>query len=154
MKKILIILMLLILSGCNNTKTGNEPVNNIKSSGKLTCIYKSQNYNEKTTYTSYYIYNFDKNGILRGLTNHEEISFDKSKEDIKKKYKESIEEVIKEYKGIDGIMVETMYEDNKYYFEVKVDKSKLSEDLYKDYYLDEDRITLYNLFESKQYTCE
>ena len=154
MKKILIIFILLILSGCNNTKTGNEPVNKIKSTGKLSCIYKSKNTNEKTIYTSYYEYNFDNNGILRGLTNHEEISFDKAKEDIKKKYKESIEEVIKEYKDIDGIMVETMYEEDKYYFEVKVDKDKISENLYKDYYLDEDRITLYNLFVSKDYTCQ
>ena len=154
MKRILFIFIIIILSGCSSTTTGSEPVTKVSSTGKLSCIYKQQNLNNNTVYISYYTYNFDSNGILKGLVDHEEIDFDNTKDDIKKKYKEKIEELIKEYKDIDGIKVNTKYEDNKYYFEVEIDKDKISEDLYKDFYLDEDRITLYELYTSKEYTCE
>ena len=45
MKKILFIFIILLLSGCNNKRTGNEPVSKILSFGKLSCILKQQNLN-------------------------------------------------------------------------------------------------------------
>lgn len=153
MKKILLILIIILLTGCNNKKEEKEE-KIISSKGELVCVYKEDRANENATYTSYYSFNFDNNGILKGATNLEMIEFDGTLDSVKKKYKDELLENIKDYKDIKGIKVSKTFEKNKYYFTVDMDNTIMSDEIKKDYLLDQDRISLYKIFTNNKYTCE
>lgn len=154
MRKILISLfVILVMCGCKNEEEyTKEPI--ISSKGELKCAYRKQNTNENTIYTSYYIYEFNNYGILKSVFNHEEVEFNNSKEEVKEQYKESIKDIIKEYKDIKGVSVTDKYEKDKYYFEVNIDKEKADEETKEKFLLNEDRISLYKIYNSNQYNCE
>ena len=152
-KYILLIVILLIIVGCEK-KSENEEETIISSKGDLVCVYKVRYSNEDTLYTSYYEYNFNNNGILNHAKNVESIEFETSDEEIRDTYKESIENIIKEYDDIKGIEVKTSYEKNKYSFIVNMNKEEMSDESIEDYLLDNDRLTLYNQYTDAGYTCE
>lgn len=155
MKKIIYILLVVILvSGCNSKKKESKEEKTISSKGDLVCAYKLKNTSENTLYTSYYEYNFNDNGILNTAKNVEIIEFEDSSDEVKDKYKEEIKEIIKEYDDIDGIEVSTNYEDNKYSFTINMDKSNMDKDTIEKFMLDEDRLNLYNQYTDAGYTCE
>lgn len=154
MKNVLMILFILfIITGCGN-KNLKEEEKNILSYGELICVYKAQNTSEKTIYTSSYVFNFDDTGILNGATNKETIEFYDSTKEIKDQYKNELDEVIKEYKDIEGIELKKSIENNKYSFEIIMDNNKMSDEIKEQYLLDLDRISLYKLFTKDKYTCE
>ena len=154
MKKYLIILLfILIISGCKGKEVKKED-KNISSKGDLVCVYKIRYANENTLYTSYYEYNFNSNGILNGAKNVESIEFEKDDAELKEKYKKDIEEILGEYKDIDGIEVTTNYEDDKYSFTVNMNKDEIDKSLLEKYLLDEDRVNLYSIYNDAGYTCE
>lgn len=154
MKKIFVLFILIIvLCGCNKKEEVlEEPV--ISSKGELVCAYKKKNKNENTVYTSYYVYNFNNNGILKDVVDHEEIEFVDSSDEVKEKYEEEIKNIIEEYKDIEGITVKENYDKDKYYFEVNIDVTKIDANIKEDYLLNEDRISLYKFYTNNMYTCE
>ena len=155
MKKCLLLIMIfIILIGCKKKEKVDKEDTNVLSYGELTCAYKEQNISDNTIYTSLYIFNFDNNGILNGATNKETIEFSNSSKELKKTYKENLEEIMKEYEDIDGLEVKKYIEENKYSFEVIMDNNKMEDEIKKDYLLDQDRINLYQIFTEKKYTCE
>lgn len=154
MKKLfLFIFLILIFTGCNKKEKEVEP-KKVLSYGELVCVYKVQNTTDNTIYTSSYVFNFDDNGILNGATNKETIEFYNSLDSVKNEYKKNLEEILKEYDDIDGVNAKKYIEENKYYFEVIMDNSKMNDDIKKNYLLDQDRISLYNYYTNNKYTCE
>lgn len=155
MKKLLMLFIcIIILCGCEKNEEEIQEETVISSKGELTCAYRKQNKDEDTIYTSYYIYDFNNNGILKNVINHEEIEFVDSSDEVKEKYKNSIEDIRNEYEDVDGINFEENYEENKYYFEVKIDVTKIIPNIKDDYLLNEDRISLYKFYTNNMYTCE
>ncbi len=155
MKKIIYILLcVFILSGCKKETKVEKEEKNVSSKGDLVCAYKLKNTTENTLYTSYYEYNFNDNGILKGAKNVESIEFDNSSDKVKDSYKDEIKEIIKEYEDIDGIEVTTKYEDNKYLFTVIMDNSKMNKETIEKFLLDEDRVGLYTQYTDAGYTCD
>ena len=152
-KKLLCLLVIIFIIGCGK-KEEKIDTEKVLSYGELICAYKEQNNSDNTIYTSLYIFNFDNNGILNGASNKETIEFLKSNKDIKDKYKKSLDEIIKEYKDINGIEVKKELEDNKYSFEVIMDNNKMNDETKNDFLLDQDRISLYNYYTNNKYTCE
>ena len=153
-KNIIFIILCIMLIGCKKKESTNNIGKKVLSYGELLCVYKEQNVSDNTMYTSSYIFNFDKNGILNGATNKETIEFNNSSRDVKEAYKNNLEEIIKEYKDIKGLEVKKNIEDNKYSFEVIMDNNEMYDEIKKDYLLDQDRISLYNIFNNRNYTCE
>ena len=153
-KTIYMLFILIILSGCKQNTKEKEDDKKVLSKGDLVCAYKLRTTSENTIYTSYYEYNFNDNGILKGAKNVESIEFENSSDEVKENYKKEIEEIIKEYDDIDGIEVTTKYEDNKYSFTVVMDNSKMDEETISKFTLDEDRVGLYNQYTDAGYTCE
>lgn len=153
MKKVLIILIIFLITGCGNKKETKEE-KKISSKGELVCVYKENRLNDNATYSSYYSFNFDNNGILKGATNVEMVSFDGSLDSVKKRYEKELLENVEEYKNIKGIKVSKKLEKDRYYFTVEMDNTKMSDEVKKEYYLDQDRITLYKMFTIDKYTCE
>ena len=155
MKKYLVcLLIILLITGCKRDDKEDISDEKISSSGELVCAYKLQNTTDNTMYTSYYIFNFDNNGILNGAKNTEIIEFYNSSNEVKQSYKDSLEEAILDYNDIKGITVTKSIEDDKYSFEVDMNNSEMEESIKSDYLLDLDRISLYKLFTSDRYICE
>lgn len=154
MKKYLfIIILILLVSGCKKNKE-EKPVQKISSKGQLMCISKIDYTNQNVIYTSYYLFNFNDNGILKGASNVESVQFSNTPDHIKDKYKDELNNVIKEYKDIDGVEVKKDISDEKYSFEVSLDNTKMDEETKENFLLNLDRISLYKLYTSEGYTCE
>ena len=152
-RQIFILLALIILTGCKKDNLETE-IKKISSTGKLLCVYKEQRTNEDTMYTSYYLYNFNSNGILEEVINNESIEFNTDSSDLKKSYKEELEEVLKEYEDIDGLTVKKNIGDNKYTFEVNIDVKNTDDITKEEFLLNIDRINLYKFYNTKGYICE
>ncbi len=155
MKKYLsLFFIVLLVSGCQSHK--EETVSEkISSHGELICVYKENRVNENTLYTSYYLFSFNDQGILKGATNQEIIEFSSNTQDsLKKKYEQALEESIKTYDDIKGVSVTKKIEDDKYSFTVKMDNNEMDENIKADYSVDMDRINTYKKFTSMGYTCE
>ena len=153
MKKYLVLLFIILLVGCNK-KEVVEDTEVISFKGRLVCGYKENRVNENVIYSSYYIFNFNDNGILEGASNKESVELNGALDSIKDKYKKALDESIKDYDDIKGIKVTKSIEDNIYSFTVDMDNTKMDDDIKKDYLLDYDRISLYKLFTNNKYTCE
>ena len=155
MKKIVYILLcVLIISGCKKKDNEEKEEKNVSSKGDLVCAYKLKNTTENTLYTSYYEYNFNNNGILKGAKNVESIEFDNSSDEVKNNYKDEIKEIMKEYEDIEGIEFSVNYEDDKYSFTVIMDNSKMNKETIEKFLLDEDRVGLYTQYTDAGYTCD
>ena len=152
-KKLFSLLVIISIIGCGKKEEKVE-TKKVLSYGELICVYKEQNNLDNTMYTSLYIFNFDNNGILDGASNKETIEFLKSNKNIKEKYKKNLDEIIKEYKDINGIDVKKELEDNKYSFKVIMDKNKMNDEAKNEFLLNQDRISLYNYYTNSNYTCE
>ena len=155
MKKItLLLLMLLLISGCGKNKIKEEKNEKILSTGDLVCGYKEERINENVIYSSVHIFNYNDNGILNGASNIESVEFNGTLDSVKDNYKKALEDNIKSYKDIEGVTVEKNIEKNKYSFEVKLDNKKMSEEKKEEYLLNLDRITLFKIFTGDGYSCE
>lgn len=154
MKKFLIlIIVLLIITGCTTNKSDEKETEIITATGELLCGYKESRINENTMYTSQYTYNFNSNGILISVENKEIIEFQKDDKDIKKKYTEALDEAKEEYKDIKGITTSIDKDDNKYVLTINIDKNELDKDNYEKYLVNYDRVNTYKIFTSMGYTC-
>ncbi len=153
-KNFFILIFLIIVTGCKKS-TKENVIQKISSTGELLCVYKEQRTNEDTLYTSYYLYEFNENGILKNVINNESIEFFNSEDDeLKKKYKEDLEDIIKDYDDLEGISIKKNLDKDIYSFEVSIDVAKTDDNSKELFLLNIDRINLFKYYKSKGYTCE
>lgn len=155
MKKYLSLLFILLLVSACQQKEEEKVNEKISSHGELICVYKENRVNENTLYTSYYLFSFNDQGILKDATDQEIIEFTSDTTDeLKSKYKKALEESIKIYDDVKGVSVIKKFEDDKYSFIVKMDNNEMDEEIKNDYSLNMDRINTYKTFVARGYTCE
>lgn len=155
MKKYLSLLFILLLVSACQQKEEEKVNEKISSHGELICVYKENRVNENTLYTSYYLFSFNDQGMLKGATDQEIIEFTSDTTDeLKSKYKKALEESIKIYDDVKGVSVIKKFEDDKYSFIVKMDNNEMDEEIKNDYSLNMDRINTYKTFVARGYTCE
>lgn len=154
MKKYVWIFIVLLICGCSNSKEEQDKEENISSTGELICIYKENRVNENTMYTSYYLFNFSEQGILKSVVNNEEIVFEDTDEEVKENYKLALNQTIKEYDDISGIKLSKKIEDDSVSFNLDMEISKMDEETINEYGFNLDRINLYKTFTNNNYTCE
>lgn len=146
-------IMIFLISGCRQQEKTTLD-DKISSHGELICVYKENRVNENTLYTSYYLFSFSDQGVLKGATNQEVIEFSKTNvDDLKERYKVALEESIKTYDNVKGVSVTKKLDDDKYSFTVKMDNNLMDESTKEDYLLNMDRINTYKEFTKRGYTC-
>ena len=75
LKKIyLIFTFIILLTGCSNNKNKDEEEKIIVSTGTLECVLKENRIYDNSLYTSHYIFNYNKNGVLETVENYETLN--------------------------------------------------------------------------------
>lgn len=154
MKKIyLFVVIIILLTGCNKKeKEIQEKV--ILSTGTLECVLKENRTYNNSLYTSYYIFNYNKNGVLETVENREILDVKNVEKKEKENYKSSYLKTIEDTKKIDGVTLEDLSKENIYEIKIIYNISKMNKEDIEDYGFDLDRKSTYILYEKERYTCE
>lgn len=154
MKKIIILLIMLIMSGCSKKEEMPEDTVKIMATGQLVCAYKEKRTNDNTLYTSLYQFNFNDNGILLSAVNQETIELKDATKEVKDNYTKLIDKTMEEYKDIDSVEAIKEINDDIYKMIINIDVPKMDKEMREKYLVNYDRINTYKIFTNMGYTCE
>lgn len=155
LKKIyLIFTFIILLTGCSNNKNKDEEEKIIVSTGTLECVLKENRIYDNSLYTSHYIFNYNKNGVLETVENYETLNVKNVENKNKEKYKDSYLKTATDTKMIDGTIVEDLSKEDIYKIKVIYDIKKMKQKDIEDYDFNLDRKSTYNIFTKNKYTCE